>query len=62
MRTKSVEKVNIPNGLYSAVWGGWEVTIKGYGEDVTVKVNQGIRTMAWPCTVEVMDGIAYINE
>ena len=62
MRTKSVEKIDIPNGLYSAVWGGWEVTIRGYGEDITVRVNQGIRTQSYPCTVEVMDGIVYINE
>ena len=62
-KTKSVETVELPNGLYSGSWGGYVVTItntehKGY----EFKTNVGVRCMACPVTVMVIDGVATVNE
>jgi hypothetical protein len=59
LRARSVDKVDLPDGQYDANWGGYSLTID---EKVTVMTAVGIRTMNFPCTVDIINGIAYINE
>ena len=62
-KTKSLEKVNIPDGKYFAKWGAYIINvILPDWEDIDIKVNNGIRGIDFKCTVEVIDGWLYVIE
>lgn len=63
-KCKSVEQVDIPDGNYQGVWGGYEVEVllTDGTKSHSIKVTQGIRCMACPCTVDIIDRWAYISD
>ena len=47
----------IPDGEYSAIWGGYGVKANVHGVCIEMKTTEvGIRTLAAPSTVTVKDG------
>ena len=65
-RTKSLGRVNIPDGKYFGLWGGYEVEVNlniVSSSDYTnsIKVNNGVRGINCKCSVEIIDGWLYVD-
>jgi hypothetical protein len=60
-RIKSENKLELPNGLYTACWHEGRVKIWGYGKENHFVVNE-VKAEPYMCTVELINGIAYIND
>lgn len=56
----SIKKMNIPDGVYDGLWGGWEVEIIEYG--LTFRVDAGVRGINIPVIITVNDGMAVCEE
>jgi hypothetical protein len=62
-RTKSIEKVELPDGKYYGDWCAYSITIHlPDWKDKPIKVNNGIRGMSRNEIVEVVDGWLYVVE
>lgn len=61
-RVKSIEKIDIPNGMYSAVRNDYEVTINVYGRNIVTRLESGEKSDVHPCTVELINGLVYIDK
>ena len=61
-RVKSIDKIDIPNGIYSAIRYDDEVTINVYGRNIVTRLESGEKATGHTCTVELVNGIVYINE
>lgn len=59
MKTVSVEKVNMKDGTYDGIWGGYEVKILKNG--LWFRVQDGIRTMGAPCEIVVIKKKAFVS-
>lgn len=57
MKALNKEKVNLPDGIYDAIWGGWVMEIittirkKPYSFDT----NEGIKGIGYKLKVEIKD-------
>ena len=61
METKSIEKVNIPDGKYFARWSGYNIyLLLPDWNDIPIEINNGIRGINFQCSVEVIDGWLYV--
>lgn len=61
-KTKSLEKVNIPDGKYFGLWSAYYVNVMlPEYELIDIKVNNGIRGVNSKCIVEIIDGWVYIE-
>ena len=47
---------SIPNGSYSAVWGGYEIKANIRGITYRFRTDVGIKTPRAECTLTVLDG------
>ena len=59
-KVKSIDKIDLPGGLYSAIRNDWEITINAYGQKIVVKLDSGEKSDIHPCTVELVNGFVYI--
>ena len=60
-KTKSIEKVAIPDGKYHALWTGYIINIqRRKWEHIDIKVNNGVRGIDCKCNVEIIDGWLYV--
>lgn len=61
-RTKSIEKVNLPNGKYYGMWSAYTINlVLPEWDKIDIKVNNGIRGVNCKCTVEIIDGWLYVE-
>ena len=61
--TKSIEKVDLPDGKYYGDWFGYTITIQlPDWKDKPIKLNNGIRGISRNVIVEVVDGWLYVVE
>lgn len=61
--TKSIEKVDLPDGKYYGDWVGYTITIQlPDWKDKPIKLNNGIRGISRNVIVEVVDGWLYVVE
>jgi len=61
-RAKSLGKVNIPDGEYYALWGGYIVNVKmPLFEKIDIRVDRGVRGIDLECTVDIIDGWLYVT-
>ena len=58
MQTKSKNKVELIDGSYKGIWGGYIVVIMGNG--YTFETEIGVKGINIPVTVEVKDGEAIV--
>lgn len=59
-QTKSIEKINLPDGKYKGLQTSYFITIKiSENESLDVKMNNGIRGRNFPVNCEVIDGYLY---
>ncbi len=56
---QSVEIVDIEDGIYDAIIGGYNVRI--IGTDISFKTNTGVRCTNCPCTISVINKKAYVK-
>lgn len=62
MNCKSVEEINVPDGVYEGTWGGWQVVFtKGKFKGLSFRVNQGIRTPNAPVKITVINKKASVE-
>ncbi len=54
----SVEEVDLTDGIYDGIQGGYNVDIKG--TNISFKTNNGIRCSNCPCKVQIENKKAYI--
>lgn len=54
----SVEEVNLPNGIYDGIQGGYHVDV--IGTDIGFKTNIGVRCSNCPCKVKIENKKAYL--
>lgn len=47
---------DIPDGVYSGVWGSYRVSFRCGGQTYSATTSHGLRTTAAPCRVTVDDG------
>jgi len=59
--TKSIKKVNIPDGKYSGLWGGYIVNVLPDWRNVDIEVNNGVRGIDCKCEVEIIEGWMYVK-
>ncbi len=55
---QSVEEVNLPDGVYDAVIGGYNVDVKG--TDISFKTNTGVRCSGCPCKINIINKKAFV--
>jgi hypothetical protein len=55
---QSVEEVNLPNGIYDAIIGGYQVDVKDF--NISFKTNTGVRCSNCPCKIEVINKKAFV--
>ena len=62
--TKSLKRVDVPDGKYQGIQGGYELEIALPNGTLSapIKLNNGIRCMDCGCLVEIIDGWAYVRE
>lgn len=53
-------KINIPDGVYDGIWGGYTAYIKGYEYTPLDTHPLGIKGINCKCKIQVTDGIASI--
>jgi len=58
---QKIEETVIPDGVYSAFWGGYTVLLEIGCNAYIIKVDTGIRTVNCPCTVTVLDGVVTVE-
>lgn len=51
----------LPDGEYEGTWGGYIVIVQHEGKTYHVEVDQGIRTMAAPCTLTIRGSEAEVK-
>lgn len=56
-----VDFSKIPTGIYTGLWGGYEVETIIDGETYQFKTENGIRTMNAPVLVTVKDGVVIVE-
>ena len=62
MKTKSLEKVSVPDGTYKGLWSGYTVQVILPGiVSVPFNVNRGVKGINCKCEVEVIDGWMYVK-
>lgn len=57
-RMQSIEEVNLPDGTYDAIIGGYHVDVKG--TDISFKTNTGVRCRGCECTIDVINKKAFV--
>jgi len=62
LKSVAVEKVNIEDGTYNALWSAYNLKILSSDniELVTVKTHVGVKGMNCPTRVEVKNGIVNV--
>lgn len=61
LETKSIEKVNLPDGKYYGTWCAYTVTLHlPDWKDKPIKVNNGIRGISNNEIIEIKNGWLYI--
>lgn len=63
---KSDKTFDLPNGLYSAIWIESRISFRGYDSVYTFftkeYVEGGYKTELWEGTIELINGIAYVDD
>ncbi len=63
---KSDKVFDLPNGIYGAIWMESRISFRGYGKTYTFFSERfaqgGYKTELWEGTVELRNGIAYVDD
>ncbi len=57
MSRVSNEKVDLPDGVYNALWSGYQMKILAPDKDVYIMTENGVRGMYIETTIEIKDGV-----
>lgn len=57
---RSIEKVNLPDGIHEGTWGGYKVEVSHNNSKIIFTTDIGVRCINTSVDVKVKDGTAFV--